>query len=212
MKKVFLLLKDFVIISIIFLLLLLIFIFIRKRLNKKAKIPFWYYCFFGVVSLILYFFLYKSVFINSIFVVTKDKTDEKIYYYEVNDREYKRKTKKFNYEENEVYYFEGCFQSYIDRPSNKVLNTRLDGCTIIDKENNEVTIDSTLDKIIDLVSNLEHDIFRAKIIKVDNDYYIVVELNVNWHSPYDLYKYKNDRLSYIYTFESEDVIAIKEKE
>ena len=190
---------------------MLLSILIRKRFNKKNKIHFWYYCLIGVVSFIFYFFFYKSVFINSIFVVTKDHINGKIYYYEVNDREYKRKTKKFDYEENEIYYFDGCFSSYIDRPSNKVLNTRLDGCTIIDKDNNEIVIDSTLNKIIDLVSELEHDIFMSKIIKLNSDYYIVVELNVNWHSPYELYKYKGNRLSYIYSFESEDIIAIKEK-
>ncbi len=207
---------DFFVIFIIFLLLLSIYILIRKHLNIKQKETIFksliIISVLGVISLILYFFLYKSVFVNSIYVVTKDVTNEEIYYYEVNDREYKRKTKNFDYDENDIYYLNGCFDSYIDRPSNKIVNYRLDACTIVDKNDNEINIDETLNRIIDLITDVDHTILKSKIIRLKNDYYVVVALNVNWHSPYELYKFKNNRLSYIYTFESEDVIAIKEKE
>lgn len=202
---------DFFWICIFFLISLSIFVLIRKRLNKKTKISFIVIAFLGILSFILYFFLYKSVFFSSIFVVTQDEENDKVYYYEVNDRVYKRKVKEFDYDENDIYYLNGCFDSYIDRPSNKIVNYRLDACTIVDKNDNEINIDETLNRIIDLITNVDHTIFKSKIIRLKDDYYVVVALNVNWHSPYELYKFKNNRLSYIYTFESEDVIAIKEK-
>ena len=51
------------------------------------------------------------------------------------------------------------------------------------------------------------------IIKVNDEYYVVVELNVNLWSPYELYKYSKEKnkLKLIYTFYGEEVIGIKNK-
>lgn len=155
----------------------------------------------------------KNNYENSIYVVTKDESSNEVRYYEVNDYEYKRKTKQFSYEENEYIKFDRCFDSYIDKEERKVLNKRLAECKLISNNEGEIQIDDTYDDIINQVSELEHSIMdhQSKIIKTKNNIYVVVVFNVNLWTPYKLYKYENNILNRLYTFDGEDVIAIKEK-
>ncbi len=155
----------------------------------------------------------KNNYDHSIFVVTKDQSNDEIRYYEVNDYEYKRKVMQFSYEDNKYIKFDKCFDSYIDKNARKVLNKRLDECKLLDGDGNEISIDDTYNDIINQVSNLEHDIvdFESKIFRTENSIYVVIEFNVNLWTPYKLYKYDNHFLNRVYTFDGEDVIAIKEK-
>lgn len=198
---------------LLILLLILIVISIRKRCSEKTKRRISITC--GIVVLLSivfyagYFILFKNNFENSIYVVTKNESNNKLSYYEVNDRDYKRKTKEFEYEDNEVIILESCFESYIER--NKVLNKKTEKCKIFDSNHNEIEKYEILENIINLVSELEHDILQAKVMKVRENYYVIVLLNVNLWSPYDLYRYENNKLEHLYTFDGEDVIGIKEK-
>lgn len=194
-------------------LLILIIISIRKSCSEKTKRRVSIICgiigLFSIVFYAGYFILFKNNFETSIYVVTQNESDKKLSYYEVNDREYKRKTKKFEYKDNEIIILKDCFESYI--VGNKVLNRKTEECRIFDSNSNEIEKYEILENIINQISELEYDIFKAKIIKVNETYYIVVELNVNLWSPYDLYRYENDKLVHLYTFDGEDVIGIKEK-
>ena len=154
--------------------------------------------------------LEQNYYDNSIFVVTKNERNNSISYYEINDYEDKRTVDKFEYSNNELLYFNNCFESYIDRERNKVLNKRTNRCEILDDNKDNIIIDEKYDDIINKVSDLEHDIMESKMIKINDNIYVVVALNVNMWSPYKLYKYDNNKLNHLYTFDGEDVIAIKE--
>lgn len=164
-----------------------------------------------ILALVIGYFLYINDFSNSIYVITQDK-DSNIKYYEVNDRKNKREAENFESEELEIYDVYSCYNSYIDRKKNKVLNKlTYDECRITDQNGTEIVIDSDFEKIINLVASLEHDIMKNKIIKLEEDYYIIVALNVNLWSPYELYKFNKEKnkLVLIYIFDGEDVIGIR---
>lgn len=162
-----------------------------------------------LVSYLSYnYFSYKYDFTNSIYVITEDEVNSNITYYEVNDRNVKRKVNKFQSDDMIIYNAEyNCF----DRFENTV---NWDKCLIFDDNDNIVEMNEYFMDIINLVSKIDHDIIRLKIISINNEYYVVVELNVNLWTPYDLYKYDktNKILKLIYTFDGEDVIGIKIKE
>jgi len=194
-------------------------------MSRKAKIlmiillpliiTIWLFLFCLFWCLISYSFLKlekKNDYDNSIFVVTKDERNDLIRYYEINSYGYERNVDNFEYDNNELLYFNNCFESYIDRNKNKVLNKRTNRCEILDKNKDNIIIDEKYDDIINKVSGLEHDIMESKMIKINDNIYVVVVLNVNWWSPYKLYKYDNNKLKHLYTFDGEDVIAIKEKQ
>lgn len=146
---------------------------------------------------------YKNNFNNSIFVITKNERNNKINYYEINDRENKRTVSKFNSKEIETFEISGnCYESYIDR--NKVLNKlNLDNCEITNSPKDKIELNGYLEKIVYLVSKVEHDIIGSTVLKLNDDYYVVIELNVNWWSPYKFYKYykNSNKLKLIYTFD-----------
>lgn len=151
-------------------------------------------------------------FTNSIFVITRDENTNIINYYEINDKRKCRKTDKFEPDKMEEFTVNKCYKSYIS--GNKVLNSlTLDTCIIEDNIGNAIEITEEFRKIVEKVSDLEHSIFKNKILKVNNEYYVVVEFNVNLWSPFRLYYYDrdNDELNYLYTFKGEDIIGLKMK-
>ena len=77
----------------------------------------------------------------------------------------------------------------------------------------EVEMTDTIKKIINQASKIEHDIIMNKIIKIDDQYFVVIELNVNLWTPYEFYYYNNkkDKLVEIETFDNYDVVGIKIK-
>lgn len=188
-------------------------LFLKNKLSKKLKKRM--YIMYGIVFIpiiiffICYLMVYKNDYSNSIYVITRKEGSYDISYYEVNDRRNIRRTDKFEHN-SEIIYLKGCFNSYIDHKKNKVLNKYNKICQVVDSNYNHIKNNKDIDSIIKLMAKLEHDMIEPKIIKTKNNYYVVVPLNVNWHSPYDLYKYENNKLKFIYTFESEDIIGIKD--
>ncbi len=144
---------------------------------------------------------------NSIEVITRNY-DDKINYYEINYSGCKRKIDKFQPDSMHKYTLLNCYDSF----KNQILNEVQDDCLIIDEKNNEKIKldDSNLKDIVYEISKINHDIVDAKIIKVNDKYFPVVSLNVNWWSPYELYYYENNKLIKIVTFDDEDIIGIKE--
>ena len=89
-----------------------------------------------------------------------------------------------------------------------------DTCNIFDENDNIIEISEELKNIlINIQKNQESVIFEIKILKLEDDYYVVEALNVNMWTPYEFYYYnsKNEELEYIYTFSNEDVVGIKLK-
>ena len=155
-------------------------------------------------------------FNNSIFVITQKTNTNEIHYYEVNNWEYKRNINEFESDKIEIFKVDNeCYNNHADIENHIALNQLIiEKCTIKDDLENNIEINGYIEKIIKLVSKKEkHDIIGNTIIKVNDEYYVVVELNVNLWSPYELYKYSKEKnkLKLIYTFDGEEVIGIKNK-
>lgn len=155
-------------------------------------------------------------FNNSIFVITQNRNTNEIHYYEVNNWEYKRNINEFESDKIEVFKVDNeCYNNRADIENHIALNQLIiEKCTIKDDLEKNIEINGYIEKIIKLVSKKEkHDIIGNTIIKVNDEYYVVIELNVNLWSPYELYKYSKEKnkLKLIYTFDGEEVIGIKNK-
>ncbi|ABX43542.1 hypothetical protein [Lachnoclostridium phytofermentans] len=119
----------------------------------------------------------NSDFNNSFFVITKNEVTNVSNYYELNDKGKRRKAEKFEPDKMEEFTINNCYKSYIS--GNKVLNKlTLDTCVIKDDTGNSIEIAEEFRKIIEKVSDLKHSIIKNKILKINNEYYVVVELNV----------------------------------
>ena len=153
---------------------------------------------------------YEKLDKNHLYVVTKSEYNGDISYYKVDKKLRLSEANKFDYEPLNALELSGCFNSYTDREENEELN-KLDkkNCKIIDSENNKVSSNKDIDNIIKLVSKTPHVIVFTKIIPINGDYYVVTLLNVNYWSPYTLYKYEDNTLKRIYRFDGENVIALK---
>ena len=146
----------------------------------------------------------QSNYTNSIYVVLEDQKTKKKYYNEINDRKGRRKVNKFTPDKSEIIYAKECQEFY---PFIKY------NCHVTNDNDEEVEMTDTIKKIINQASKIEHDIIMNKIIKIDNQYFVVIELNVNLWTPYEFYYYNNkkDKLVEIATFDNYDVVGIKIK-
>ena len=156
----------------------------------------------------------EPLYEKPIFVITQDENNHKIHYYKVDRKNNFEKTTPFISEPINVYTVYGCTESYIDHKQNKVLNKLDKEYCEIEKDGKAVEINSDFKGIINDMTELEHDIWDQKILEYKNDYYLVISLNVNLWTPYELYKYDKEtkKLVKICTFDGEDVIGLKIKE
>lgn len=100
-----------------------------------------------------------------------------------------------------------CFETYID--DNKVLN-RLTHVELLDAEGERVEITEDIEGIFQCLEQLEHDLFKIRIIETSGEYFAYVELNVNWWKPCTLYYYNRERqrLVELYCWNYEEVTAL----
>ncbi len=179
--------------------------------KKENKILLFLVIILIIISLIFPFIITKLdryfKFDKPIYITVQNESNRKKQNYKLNDNKKLHKIyHNFNYD-NKVYNLNECYDSYIS--NNTVLNKLNENkCEALKLYSD----DKIVIEIIDEISHIEHDIFKAKIIKTDNNYYAIVELNVNLWSPYEFYIYdkKSKSLKLIHTFDGENVIAIKD--
>lgn len=119
--------------------------------------------------------------------------------------------KPFDGDEIEIYTADSsCFEAYIDRKKNKVLNKLVEE-SLTDKHDNEVKITPVLKDMFKQISKLEHDLMVVQILKDGDEYFAYVELNVNLWTPCTLYYYNKDtsELVELYEFDNERVTDLK---
>ena len=176
-------------------------------MNKKRLLI----CITAIVSIfiigsIIVYILQKNDYSNYILI----KTDES--YYKINKY---LKSKKIDNNEfieanNKIYSITDCFESYIDRDKNEVLNKiNQEKCNIFLESHQ----DSELLNIINEIVKLKHDLFDVKIIWTEKDnYYVSVYLNTNWICSSDLYIYdKNEKkLNLIFETCNETILDVNE--
>ncbi len=176
-------------------------------MNKKRLLI----CITAIVSIfiigsIILYILQKNDYSNYMFIKTEES------YYKVNKfgKSKKIDSNKFAEANNKIYSITNCFESYIDRDRNEVLNKiNQENCNLFLEDNK----DSKLLNIINEIANLKHDLFDVKIIHTDKDnYYVSVYLNTNWICPSDLYIYnKNEKkLKLIFETCNEFILDINE--
>lgn len=77
----------------------------------------------------------------------------------------------------------------------------------------EVELTPVLKRILELVEEEEADhwIFKARILRTEDHYFVCVDRNVNWWTPYMLFYYseEQDRLRHIATFDDRSVTDIR---
>ena len=164
-----------------------------------------------ILLILVIYIIRKNDFTNSIYVMTIDEDTNELEYYEINDKKSIRNVDEFKVNDSKIIQVKDCFDFYINHDMTNTLT--MDTCTLIDNNREVIEISGELETIIKKVSKIDHDILETKIFNIKNDYYIVVELNVNIWSPYRLYYFDEDKnkLKEIYTFDGKDIIGIKIK-
>lgn len=160
---------------------------------------------FIIGSIILYI-LQKNDYSNYMLIKTEES------YYKVNKYLKSKGIDKNEFIDanNKIYSITDCFESYIDRDKNEVLNRiNQEKCNTFLESHQ----DSELLNIINEIVNLKHDLFDVKIIYTEKDnYYVSVYLNTNWICPSNLYIYdKNEKkLKLIFETCNEFILDINE--
>lgn len=140
-------------------------------------------------------------------LILKSETSDEIEYVSVYPNKDSKKIDEFVSDDFQTYNADyGCFSSYIS--NNKVLN-RLNEISLEESLGNDVD-DKVITRIFQEAGRLEHDIWQFQIFKVDDNYFALVKLNVNWQSPCDFYEFdKTDgTLKLLKRFEGVDIIGI----
>ena len=159
-----------------------------------------------IISSIILHFIQKNDYSNYMLI----KAEESCYKVNKFGKSKKIDSNKFAEANNKLYSITNCFESYIDRDRNEVLNKiNQENCNIFLEDNK----DTELLNIINEIANLKHDLFDVKIIYTEKDnYYVSVYLNTNWICPSDLYIYdKNEKkLNLIFETCNETILDVNE--
>ena len=160
-----------------------------------------------IISSIILHFIQENDYSNYMLI----KAEESCYKVNKFGKSKKIDSNKFAQVNNKLYSITNCFESYIDRDRNEVLNKiNQENCNIFLEDNK----DTELLNIINEIANLKHDLFDVKIIYTEKDnYYVSVYLNTNWICPSDLYIYdKNEKkLKLIFETYNETILDVNEK-
>ena len=83
--------------------------------------------------------------------------------------------------------------------------------TLTDENGNNIEITPVITDIINQIKDIDHDTFKMKIFKLDDEYFVYAELNVNLWYPCTLYYYNQEasKLIKLYEFDDEEITGIK---
>ena len=112
----------------------------------------------------------------------------------------------FTADEATVYYVPSeCFDAYIDRAQNKVLN-RLVSVAVTDESGNPCEAPAVLSDIFAQIATL----FDIRILDVSGEYFVFLKLNVNLHTPCELYYYNQQigKLIELYSFNDRELLGL----
>lgn len=142
----------------------------------------------------------QSDYTNSIYLILENQDTHEKEYIELNDRKNYRKTAKFNSDDFELYQIRECSFSSSKK------------CYLLNENNEKIENDKILSAILDEVKKIDNA-FTMKIMEVNEEYFVIVNLNVNMWNPYRLYHFDNDdsQLKELYTFDNKDIIGISLK-
>ena len=141
-------------------------------------------------------------------VITRSETTNELEYIAIHSRWKTEKINKFVSDDFQLYYADpDCYTSY---SSNNKVRNKLNKITFKDLDGNILENNEIFKEIFQSAEEIEHSIWELQIIKSKNDYYVLVKLNVNWHSPSDFYRYNKDekKLELLHNFEDVDIVGL----
>ena len=97
----------------------------------------------------------------------------------------------------------------IDRAQNKVLN-RLVSVAVTDGNGTPLEAPAVLPDIFAQIATLEHTLFDIRILDVSSEYFVFLKLNVNLHTPCELYYYNQQigKLIELYSFNNRELLGL----
>ena len=165
-----------------------------------------------ILFLVVLVIIVSSLYISSkdllVNLITKNETSGEIEYVSIYSHGSSKKIDAFKSEDFELYTADSTsFTSYSSK--NKVLN-KINKIVLTDSLGNTVDNDEIITGIFQSAEKIEHDIWEFQIFKVLDDYFVLVKLNVNWHSPCNFYAYDitSKELKLVHRFEDIDVIGL----
>lgn len=165
-----------------------------------------------ILFLVIFVMIVSSLYISSkdllVNLITKNETSGEIEYVSVYSHGSNRKIDAFKSEDFELYTADSTsFTSYI--ANSKVLN-KVNKIVLTDSSGNTIDNDEIITGIFQSAEKIKHDIWDFQIFKILDDYFVLVKLNVNWHSPFDFYAYDttDKELKLLHRFEDADVIGL----
>lgn len=89
----------------------------------------------------------------------------------------------------------GCYVTYkgVGNDGDGEFVNRLEDVRLWDENGCAVTPTAMLNEVLLAGSWLEHDLWKTRILRAGEEYFLYVELNVNWVSPCELYWYDQSR-------------------
>lgn len=135
-------------------------------------------------------------------------------YYAINAHGRVQETEPFEGDDIDIYEVDGdCLETYkgIDNRGRGEFISRLTDIRLWDEEGCAVQNTRVLNEVLLAASELEHDLFDARILRAGEEYFLYVELNVNWVSPCDLYWYDQTRggLVELHSFDGQEVVGLR---
>ena len=149
---------------------------------------------------------------NSIYVITDDKN-----FYEINNKQNKRKVKPFTCYDYIKYTIRFCHKYELQPESKNIYNE--DECIVSEDghEFKKIEDEKLKEVMITIGNEINSPIFETKLFKTNNHYYAFITLNtvMSIYSPDYLYYYDETKkeLKYIYHhFYNEEITCIREKD
>ena len=141
-------------------------------------------------------------------LITKDEVTEEIEYVSICSNRKLDKIDKFTSDAIEIY--NGNSQSFVSYVSENKIYNKANAISLKDSNGHAVDNHDIIKGIVASAENIKHSILDLQIIKLNDDYFALVKLNVNLHSPCDFYEYdKTEKeLKLLYGFESVDIIGL----
>lgn len=132
-------------------------------------------------------------------VILEDYNDGTIHYDTVGPDGQRQETAPFESDPIEILTAaEGCFET-TEESVNRLVKVEL--------ENAEA--DAVISRIFELCSGIEHEIKKLYILRINDEYFAVAELNIKTWLPARLYHYDADALTELYTYDATKVIGMK---
>lgn len=144
-------------------------------------------------------------------ILHKDNPDTTTFeYYTIYDNGTAKKADKLTADDAAEFYTADNTAFHSDIINNQIENT-LQNTLLTDQAGNIIEADDISVALMQAVADtIKHDIIQLRIVKIDNQIFAFVQLNVNWSDPCKLYQYntETDTLNLLHQWEGVDLVGV----